>query len=318
MIATVTLNPCIDKTVTVDHFDIYRMNRVQVLRTDPSGKGINVSKALHALGVVTLCSGFDYTDGTPSPLVTDLDALGIPHSFVPVKGALRLCTKIFDRERKHTIEINEGGASVGGKDVDAMLERVVQIAKSSSYLTLSGSLPLGVGADFYKRCLLRIHKHAPNCRVVVDAERDVLLSALEAAPYLIKPNLDEFEGTFQCKINSIKALDTAAREVLNTYRLSMICISMGSDGAYLADAENAYVCEPAKVEVRSLQGAGDSMVAGICMALEKCLPLHEILRYGIASAGALVMREGTQVGSYKDFEKILNSDLKLRQYFGGK
>ena len=318
MIATVTLNPCVDKTVTVDRFDIYRMNRVQVLRTDPSGKGINVSKALHALGVETLCSGFDYTDGTPSPLVTDLDTLGIPYSFVPVKGALRVCTKIFDRERKHTIEINEGGASVGSGDVEAMLDRVVRIAKSCSYLTLSGSLPAGVDTDFYKRCLLRIHEDAPNCRVVVDAEREVLLQALEASPYLIKPNLDEFESAFQCKINSIKELDTAAHEILNKYRLSMICVSMGADGAYLADAERAYVCEPAKVEVRSLQGAGDSMVAGICMALEKSLPLPEILRYGIASAGATVMREGTQVGAYKDFEAILNGGLKIRLYDGGK
>ena len=104
MIATVTLNPCVDKTMTVDHFDIYRMNRVQVLRTDPSGKGINVSKALHALGVETLCSGFDYTDGTPSPLVTDLDTLGwrLPRSASSARYRSRAhCRKAHGRRQQH-------------------------------------------------------------------------------------------------------------------------------------------------------------------------------------------------------------------------
>ena len=63
MIATVTANPCVDKTVTVPAFDLYRMNRVRVISTDLSGKGINVSKVLRALGAETLCTGFDFCEG---------------------------------------------------------------------------------------------------------------------------------------------------------------------------------------------------------------------------------------------------------------
>ena len=313
MIATVTANPCIDKTVTTDTFDIYKMNRVRVLRTDPSGKGINVSKAIHALGGKTFCTGLNFTDGGPSPLTEDLDRLGIPHSFVSVRGNLRVCTKIFDSGRKHTIEVNEYGAPVTDSDLDALLDRVVQTATNSNYLTLSGSLPSGTSPDFYKRCLLRIHRDAPGCRVVADAEGEVLRLALEASPYLIKPNLEEFEKTFRCRIGGIRELDDAVREILHTYRLSLICVSMGAAGAYIADAENAYFCEPFRVDVRSLQGAGDSMVAGICMALEQNLPLQELLRWGAASSGASIMQDGTQVGTRADFDTLLSRDPVLRK-----
>ena len=77
MIGTVTANPCVDKTVTVQKFDLYAMNRVEVLRLDPSGKGINVSKVLRAFGRESLCTGFDFARGGRSVLAKDLDALGI-------------------------------------------------------------------------------------------------------------------------------------------------------------------------------------------------------------------------------------------------
>lgn len=313
MIATVTANPCIDKTVTTDTFDIHRMNRVRVLRTDPSGKGINVSKAVHTLGGETLCTGLNFTDGGSSPLTEDLDRLGIPHSFVSVKGNLRVCTKIFDCQRKHTIEVNEYGSPVTDADLNALLDRVARTAMNSDYLTLSGSLPTGASPDFYKRCLLRIHGNAPNCRVITDAEGEVLLQALEASPYFIKPNLDEFEKTFRCSISGTGELDAVVREILNTYHLSLICVSMGADGAYIANAESAYFCEPFRVAVRSLQGAGDSMVAGICMALEQNLPLHELLRWGAASAGASIMQDGTQAGTRADFDSLLARDHVLHK-----
>ena len=44
MIATVTLNPAVDKSVTVRGFEIGKTNRGEVDRVDAGGKGINVAK----------------------------------------------------------------------------------------------------------------------------------------------------------------------------------------------------------------------------------------------------------------------------------
>lgn len=304
MIATVTANPCMDKTVAIEKFDLYAMNRVRVLRTDPSGKGINVSRALHELGADTLCTGFDFFEDSSSPLCADLEGWGIPHDFLPVKGALRVCTKIFDESRKHTIEINERGCAVTDADGEALLQKAGDIAKRCDFLTLSGSLPAGLDADFYRRVTKQVRQCAPHCRVVVDAEGELLLRALDAAPFLIKPNIHEFESTFSCSVTDISQLNRAVQKLFARYNVEMICVSLGEKGAYIATREQAYCCPPVPVEIRSLQGAGDAMVAGICLALERGLPLCDVLTFGVAAAGAAISTEGTLPCRRADFERL--------------
>ena len=313
MIGTVTVNPCIDKTVSVEMFDLYRMNRVRVLCTDPSGKGINVSKTLAAMGVDTLCTGFDFSEDGVSPLAADLAGCGIPYDPVPVRGALRVCTKIIDESRRHTIELNERGAAVTPSDGERMLQKIKEVAKRCSFLTLSGSLPQGLDKDFYARAVKEIKACVPDCRVVVDAEGELLTLALAESPFLIKPNIHEFEATFDCKIDSIESLDAKVQEILARYELGMICVSLGEKGAYIATRSEAYCCLPVPVEVRSLQGAGDAMVVGLCMALEKDLPLCEVLRYGVAMAGAAIATEGTRPGTRAEVERLLQSGIAVEK-----
>ncbi|MCR4574779.1 MAG: hypothetical protein K5787_13565, partial [Lentisphaeria bacterium] len=217
MITTLTPNPCIDKTVAVEKFDIYKMNRVRVLRTDACGKGINVSLALNGLGVETMTIGFDFTDGHASPLKQSMATHGIPYEFIDVPGQLRVCTKIFDESLKHTIEVNEYGAPVSPEAGEKLLRLVVDVAKKSDFITLSGSLPKGLDSDFYFRCAQAVKQEAPNCKVVVDAEKQLLLKALEASPFFIKPNIHEFQGTFNCQINNIEELDKAAQDIIRKY-----------------------------------------------------------------------------------------------------
>ena len=311
MIATVTANPCIDKTVTVEKFDLYAMNRVEVLRLDPSGKGINVSKVLHAFGGESICTGFDFSKGGVSPLVANLNALGIAYDFVKLPGELRLCTKVFDESRKHTIEINERGETVTEKDGAALLVKIQEVAKRCAFLTLSGSLPRGLDKDFYARCVAAVKAAAPACRVVVDCEGELLLNALEEAPHFIKPNIHEFEKTFGCKIETVDELDGRVQGLFSRYGVEMICVSLGEKGAYIATRQEAYFAKSAKVEVRSLQGAGDAMVAGLCMALERDLPLADVLRYGVAASGATIATEGTLPGERAHFESLLQSGLDV-------
>ena len=310
MIATVTANPCIDKTVTVEKFDLYAMNRVEVLRLDPSGKGINVSKVLKAFGTESICTGFDFSNGT-SPLVADLEASGIGHDLITLPGELRLCTKIFDQSRKHTVEVNERGERITEADGLRLIEKIQEVAKRCAFLTLSGRLPRGLSTDFYAKCVAAVKAVAPRCRVVVDCEGELLLQALAQAPYFIKPNVHEFEKTFACSIGNVSELDEKVQALFRRYGVEMICVSLGGEGAYLATREEAYHAMPAKVEVRSLQGAGDAMVAGLCIALEKGLPLADVLRYGVAASGATIATNGTLPGERAHFEQLLKNGIAV-------
>ena len=311
MIATVTANPCIDKTVEVEKFDLYKMNRVQILREDVSGKGINVSYALSNLGQETICLGFDFTEGV-SILKETLKQKGIQYDVVNIKGKLRTCTKIFDRSLKHTIEINEYGNAVTSSEEDALLQKIVCRAKECDIITLSGSLPKGMSSDFYYNCIKKIKETAPNCKICLDAEKEVFLKALKASPYFIKPNIYEFQEAFGCEIHSIEELNAKSQEVIRLYNLALICVSLGKDGAYITDGKEAYFAESLKVEVRSIQGAGDSMVAGICMALQENVKLIDILRYGLAAASASIQLEGTQFCSREEFLNMLSREYCIK------
>ena len=58
MIITVTLNPAIDKTVTISNFTAGEVNRIETLRSDVGGKGINVFKCLKELGCESTAAAF--------------------------------------------------------------------------------------------------------------------------------------------------------------------------------------------------------------------------------------------------------------------
>lgn len=312
MIATLTPNPCIDKTVSVPHFDIGKTNRAKILRSDVGGKGLNVSLALRGLECDTIALGFDFTGEHGSPLKATMAARGIPCSFIDVPGQLRTCTKIFDESRKHTIELNEYGPSVTEEAGELLLELVAQTAADCDFITFSGSLPGGLGSDFYFRCAEAVRNEAPNCKVVVDAEGELLLKALDAQPFLIKPNINEFQATFGVNVSGLEELDEAVLKIIRLYSLGMVCVSMGGEGAYIATDEQAYFCSALQVEVRSLQGAGDSMVAGICAALQLGLPLQEVLHYGVAASSASISREGTQLCTEETFRPLLAQNVEIR------
>ena len=57
MIYTVTLNPALDKTVEIPSLTVDSVNRITTMRTDPGGKGINVSKVIDKLGGKSIATG---------------------------------------------------------------------------------------------------------------------------------------------------------------------------------------------------------------------------------------------------------------------
>lgn len=311
MIITVTPNPCIDKTLSVARFEIDRTNRAELVRREAAGKGINVAAALLTLGEKVLCTGFDFADNAPSFLKTQLTARGIAHDFVRVAGELRCCTKIFDESRRATVEVNERGCAVVAADADALIAHIAALAKGASIVVLSGSLPQGVSKQFYAACVRAIRRASPDTRVVVDAEGEALLSALGETPFLIKPNANEFCGAFGAE-PSLAEVDRVASGLIADGSVQMACVSMGADGAYLANRTGAYFAAPAKVTVRSLTGAGDAMVAGLCTALHKGLSLDRVLAYGIAASAVAVSHEGTAFGTREEFEAILPT-VKLQK-----
>ena len=62
MIVTVTLNPSVDRTLSISNLKRGSVNRADLLAVDPGDKGVNVSRAVKAFGKEThtllVCGSF--------------------------------------------------------------------------------------------------------------------------------------------------------------------------------------------------------------------------------------------------------------------
>lgn len=298
MIGTITLNPCIDKTVVIDGFHYGGMNRVSSSRDDISGKGINVSIALSQLGARVRTLGIDYKNSTQT-VKKSLEKFNIGYESIDVEGTLRVNVKVMDQETSITTELNQKGDYVGAdklKEFDQILEAALE---NLNILVVTGSVPPGVNTSYYFEIVRKAREK--GVKVILDAEGELLMSGLEAKPYLIKPNLYEFEMAFGLKTKEMSDIISVCRKIIES-GIEVVCLSMGEEGALIVDREKAYRCKPSKIEVQSTQGAGDSLVAGMCVAMEEQVTLDQMLRYGVACAQGSLIKSGTQLCTKEDFE----------------
>ena len=302
MIATITMNPCIDKTFTIRGFAYGGLNRVQTKRSDFSGKGSNVSIVLKELEMPVRTFGINYTKNGQD-FSKGLEALGIHYEAFMAEGSVRENIKVMNEEDRVTTELNQKGDPLDEKTIREFREQLLDQLSDPEIdmVVITGSVPQGVPTSFYRDLTAECKKIGK--KVILDAEGELFLEGIKACPDVIKPNLYEFETAFGLERPEQEDILRKAREVIDG-GVGIICLSMGAEGALIIDRDEAWICPADKIDVRSTQGAGDSMVAGMCLAMEKGLPLSEILRYGVIAADGSLIREGTQLCTKENFERF--------------
>lgn len=300
MITTVTLNPAIDRTIVVDQFEFGSVNRVQSVREDMGGKGINVARILIALGSSVSAIGF-MGENNLGHVQTLLQRDAIPTDFVLVPAATRLNTKLIESRSRTTTDINEAGFTVSDQDLAAMKSKISQTASQSDYIVFSGSVPKGLPVDIYRDLIGLV---ASPCKAVLDADGALLLAGLQARPYLIKPNIHELESALGRSLETPQAIVAAARDLIAQYQITYVLISMGGDGSILVTADQALFAAPLKVEVRGTVGAGDSMLAGFVHCLAERCDLAQTLAWATACGALAVSKVGTEAFSREDVEAL--------------
>lgn len=302
MIYTVTLNPALDKTVEIPSLTVDSVNRITAMRTDPGGKGINVSKVIDKLGRTSTAVGILGGD-TGRAIQSALDAMGLESEFQFVEGETRTNLKIIDPVNHTNTDINEPGITVSEEILNGLLQKLLAKLEAGDIVVLSGSLPGGAPRDTYyiwvKAC-----KEA-GAKVILDADGELLAAGLQAAPYLIKPNNHELSSLLGQTLETPRELEGAARDLMAKYGIDRIVVSMGGDGAlYVTEGETIYA-EGLKVPVGSTVGAGDSVVAALAVAQESGMSLEETVRLSAATGAANVMCSGTQAAEYDVIQGLM-------------
>jgi 1-phosphofructokinase len=311
-IVTLTLNPCIDRTISISgEIRTGATHRVEKSRAELSGKGLNISYLLHNWKEETYCLGIDYED-SGFPVTEKCNTLDIPYQLAIMQGEIRTNIKVFDKAHKTMTEFNEKGALKGADRTEEILQMAddcLEDMEPEDILVCTGSVPQGIADTIYRDILLLAQKK--KIRTVLDASGTLLKNAISTNPTVMKPNAEEIAELLGHEPKDEQEIVEYAKALIKQ-GVSYICVTLGAQGAILVSAEGVWKAEALDVEVRGIQGSGDSVVAGMCVALGKGLGEEEILRYGIAAAGGSLMQEGTQMCRRSDFEKLL-SKVQIRK-----
>lgn len=302
MICTVTLNPALDKTVEIPDLTIDSVNRITTMRTDPGGKGINVSKVISKLGGRSVAMGILGGD-TGNAIRSALESMGLETCFRFVEGETRTNLKIIDPVNHTNTDINEPGVTVSEEILNDFLNQVTGKLTAGDIVVLSGSLPKGSPKDTYYTWVKACRK--AGARVILDADGELLAEGLKASPYLVKPNNHELSGLVGRNLETPEELEKAARDLMEKYGIAKVVVSMGGEGALYVTGEETVYAQGLKVPVGSTVGAGDSVVAALAVAEESGMGLDETVRLSTATGAANVMCSGTQAAEYEVIQGLL-------------
>ena len=300
MIYTLTLNPAVDRELTVPEMEFDSVLRASESRVDFGGKGFNVSRLLKGMEEPSTAVGF--LGGNAGELLqSGLQSLGIGTDFVWVAGETRTNVSIVTQTHDHYIKVNEKGPLVDADKQKELLEKIDTLAKQGDWWVLAGSMPPGVADDFYARIVNVLNNHEANA--ILDTTGEALRLGCAEKPYLIKPNAEEVHALTGMPVDSTTEIAAAAAE-LRKMGAENVVISMGKAGALMQSAEETWLTRSPKIQEKNPIGAGDSMVGGLVWALTQGIALKESLGWGVASGAATASLSGTEVGSRPLIEEL--------------
>jgi 6-phosphofructokinase 2 len=301
MIATITLNPSLDRTVIVDGLKVNESNRWTSVHHYAGGKGIDVSRAIHEMGGQTIAYGFIGGDEGRT-LEVKLDEEGVPFSFTPIEQETRVNFIIADTRASQQTIINAPGPHISKRELARFLKKLRGIYPSPELMVVSGSVPPGVPIDIYYTIVQEAKSH--RVRTILDSAGQWLEEGIKAKPYLIKPNIREAEELLKTELSTEEAITKAALNLIEM-GVEIAVISRGKDGIIAAAKDGVFKAVPPPVKVRSAVGAGDCTIAGLALKLAWGEPLMEACRLAVAMGTAAVLTPGTELAHRADVEKLL-------------
>jgi tagatose 6-phosphate kinase len=282
MITTVTLNASIDKAYRIN-MPLTRRTVMRVAECEDSagGKGLNAARAIAACGEPVVATGF--VGGNNGRYLCELVARdGIRERFVRVKNETRCCINVLEPGGGST-EFLEPGRPVYEAELEEMKGTLLELAKQSDVVTMSGSTPAGASSDVYQQ-LVRLVRETGK-PVILDTSGDFLMKGIHALPTMLKPNIDEIGQLLGRKIDGIDEVVSAAQE-LHERGVEIVVVSLGAAGAIMACDEGVFHGNAPKIQAVNPVGAGDTMVGSFAVAIARGMKGSERLRFAMSCASA--------------------------------
>lgn len=297
-IVTITLNPAVDKSSSIDRLIAERKLRCSSPKFEPGGGGINVSRAIRKLGGAS--TALYLSGGPPGQILTDLlKDEGVDFHSVPTSDWTRENLIVLEKDTGLQYRFGMPGPSVKPAEWNLVLEILAALDPPPAFIVASGSVPPGVPDDIYARIARKT-----NSRLIVDTSGAALLQTLQENVYLLKPNLAELAAMEGQTLEDEAHVEAAALKLIASRHCEVVVVSLGAAGALLTTADGHTRIHAPTVPIQSKVGAGDSMVAGLVLGLAKGFSIVEATRFAVAAGTAAVMSPGTELCRLEDAERL--------------
>lgn len=298
-ILTLTLNPALDITVSLDSLRAGQVNRSQAQHSHAAGKGLNVAQVLADLGHSVTVGGFLGRDNL-QPFEALIEWRGFADCFVRVAGETRSNIKLVEANGCVT-DINGQGPEVDAASRSALMRKLLQIAPGHDAVVVAGSLPRGIDPQWFAELLGQLK--AQGLKIALDSSGEALRAGLQAAPWLVKPNTDELAEVLGHSVTDRAEQQQAASQLLAS-GIEHVVVSQGEHGVSWYRAGAVLHAQPPQVRVASTVGAGDSLVAGMVHGLLQGEAPAQTLRCATAIAAQAVTQVGFGIRDSAQLEQL--------------
>jgi ribokinase len=257
------------------------------LSTHNGGKGANQAAAAALLGASVAFLGRVGDDEFGEPLVQALQEKGIDTSLVERASGnstgAAFITVTPDGENAITVAPG-ANRSLTPEDVDAAADAIgdARVFVAQMEIPVQSVLrAVEVAAEQGTRALVNL---APTFEVPQELleKLDPLVVNEHEAAFLLGRQVEGVDGAL-----------SAAPELLSSGPRSAV-ITIGEDGAVLADGESVDHLPAPEVEVVDTTGAGDAFVGALATQLARGASLREAVAYAVRAGAAAVTKEGAQ------------------------
>lgn len=286
MIVTLTLNPAVDISLTVDRLTPEHRLRCSQPCRDAGGGGINVSRAIQRLNGQSMAL---FTSGGTTGLTLQnlMETAGIPFQIIGIAEPIRESFSITETIAGQQFRLCTPGPTLSPGEAAACLASLETLSTPIDYLVVSGSLPLGLPTDFYAQ-IARI-ANTRQFRLILDTAGEPLRAALDEGVFMIKPNLGELAELAGVEKLETEHIGEIALELIHQNKCEVVVVSLGARGAMLVTADGQDYVQAPPVKQISTAYTGDSLVGGMVHALSKGQSYADMIRLGVACGTAATM-----------------------------
>ena len=299
-ILTLTVNPALDRIVTVDRLVFEDRAYIESTTESAGGRGINASRVLASFGAPNTAittSGKQVGRKFEEQLRQD----NFDKHLVRIRSNIRINLTISDRQGL-SVKLNELGPTLTQHEQTRIIKAVETLLPDSSWLMLCGSLPPGVDEHLYTKLVHLAEKR--SVETLLDTDGDPLLYGLEAKPTIVKPNQSEAERLLNTALITRSQIIDAVQRIKALGPKSVV-LSLGSRGVIAAtSSEGVLEVAPPPIEAVCPIGAGDAMSAAIVWALQKGEPFSEALRWGVAAGTASTKLPGITLANLDQTKEV--------------